>query len=222
MMESLLRIESDSPERTEAIAAAVAENLRGGDAILLEGDLGAGKTCFVRGLARGLGLDPSKVSSPSFVIAQRYAIDDKSLLHVDAYRVEGPHSLSGIDLGEMAAEAGTITAIEWPRRLGPLVPDRAIEIRLRQGGDERRRIEIDDRRGDLASVARLADAVETLFDAARVERTEPRCAICGQPRRDESLRPFCSKRCRLADLDRWFSGRYVVSRPIEPEEEPLG
>ena len=222
MSEIMLRIESDSPERTEAIAAAIAENLRATDAILLEGDLGAGKTCFVRGLARGLGLEPSAVSSPSFVIAQRYDGGDRSLLHVDAYRVEGPASLSGLDLEEMLAEPGTIAAIEWPRRLGPLVPDRVIRIRLRQADGTRRRLEIEDRRGDSASAARLADALETLFEATRLEAQDPVCPICGQARRDESHRPFCSNRCRLADLERWLSGRYVVSRPLEPDEEPLG
>lgn len=222
MTEAMLRIQSDSPDRTEAIAATIAEYLRDGDVVLLEGDLGAGKTCFVRGLARALGIDPSMVSSPSFVIAQRYDGGPRSLLHVDAYRVEGPASLAGIDLGEMAAEPGTVMAIEWPRRLGPLVPDRAIEIRLRQADGSRRRIEIDDRRGDRANATRLADALETLHEATRLEATEHVCPICRQPRHDHAHRPFCSKRCRLADLERWFSGRYVVSRPLEPDEEPLG
>ena len=222
MMDLVLRVESDSPERTESIAAAIAGNLRDGDAILLEGDLGAGKTCFVRGLARGLGIDDAMVSSPSFVIAQRYASDERSLLHIDAYRVQDASSLAGIDLAEMAAEPGTITAIEWPRRLGPLAPDRSLEVRIRHADASRRLIEIEDRRGDASAAARLADALESLFDARRIDRTETTCPICGEARTDEAHRPFCSRRCRLADLERWLSGRYVVSRPLEPDEEPLG
>ena len=222
MTDLVLRVESDSPERTESIAAAIAGNLRDGDAILLEGDLGAGKTCFVRGLARGLGIDDAMVSSPSFVIAQRYASDERSLLHIDAYRVQDASSLAGIDLAEMAAEPGTIAAIEWPRRLGPLAPDRSLEVRIRQADASRRLIEIEDRRGDASAAARLADALESLFDARRIDRTETTCPICGEARTDEAHRPFCSRRCRLADLERWLSGRYVVSRPLEPDEEPLG
>jgi tRNA threonylcarbamoyladenosine biosynthesis protein TsaE len=222
MSEIALRLESESPERTEAIAAAVAACLREGDAVLLEGDLGAGKTCFVRGIAQGLGLESSAVSSPSFVIAQRYASPRRSLLHVDAYRVEGAASLAGIDLLEMLEEPGTVAAIEWPAKLGPLVPERAVAVRLRAADESRRTIEIEDRRGDASSSARLADALTSLFGARVVERAEPRCPICASLLTAESPRPFCSRRCRLADLERWFSGRYVVSRPLEPDEEPLG
>jgi tRNA threonylcarbamoyladenosine biosynthesis protein TsaE len=222
MSETMLRLDSDAPERTESIAAAIATNLREGDVVLLTGDLGAGKTCFVRGLAQGLGLDPASVSSPSFVIVQRYGDDATTLLHVDAYRVEGPSSLAGIDLAEMIAEPGTFAAIEWPARLGPLVPDRALEVRLRTGIASQRLIEIHDRRGDDAARARLADAMTMLFEARSFDQAVTACPICGGFRRDESHRPFCSKRCRLADLERWLSGRYVVSRPLEPDEEPLG
>lgn len=222
MNHPILRLESDSPERTEAVASAVAANLADGDAVLLEGDLGAGKTCFVRGLARGLGIDEAMVSSPSFVIAQRYPGGSRSLLHVDAYRVEGPPSLAGIDLEEMCREPGTVAAIEWPEKLGPLAPTRVLRVRLRSLGESARTIEIEDARGDGSRAARLAEALETLFAARAIEAAEPRCPICGEPRRDEAERPFCSRRCRLADLDRWLSGRYVVSRPLEPDEEPLG
>lgn len=222
MSEAMLRIESESPERTETIAAALAANLREGDVVLLAGDLGAGKTCFVRGLAQGLGLDPAAVSSPSFVIAQRYGEAARSLLHVDAYRVEGPASLAGIDLAEMIAEPGTVAAIEWPSRLGPLVPEQSLEIRIRTGQEAHRVIELADRRRDAAAAARLADAMTTLFDARTLDRVAAACPICGETRRDEAHRPFCSRRCRLADLERWLSGRYCVSRPLEPDEEPLG
>jgi tRNA threonylcarbamoyladenosine biosynthesis protein TsaE len=222
MSETRWRLESDSSDRTEAIAAAVAACLREGDVVLLEGDLGAGKTCFVRGLAQGLGLDPSAVSSPSFVIAQRYHSDRRSLLHVDAYRVEGATSLAGIDLAEMLEEPGTVAAIEWPAQLGPLVPERAIVVRLRAADESRRTIELEDRRGDASASARLGEAMTALFGARAVEHVESICPICKTALAADAPRPFCSSRCRLADLERWFSGRYVVSRPLEPDEEPLG
>ena len=217
-----LRIASDSPERTESIAAAVAATLSPGDVVLLEGDLGAGKTCFVRGLARGLELDAECVSSPSFVVAQRYSGPDRSLLHVDAYRIEGPEGLAGIDLEEMLDEPGTLAAIEWPSRLGSLAPERALRIRIDPTGSESRVVEIDDRRGREAATPSLVEAMVTLFEARVLDAGAATCPICGEHRRDDAALPFCSSRCRLADLSRWMAGRYMVSRPLDPEEEPLG
>ncbi len=105
--------------RSEAETAAVGRSLAGalpsGSIVLLSGDLGAGKTAFVRGLAEGLGIDPLEVSSPTFTLIQEYRGGRLPLHHVDLYRLA---SIEVDDLGldEMTLEAG-ITAIEWPDRL---------------------------------------------------------------------------------------------------------
>lgn len=209
-----------SAEETESLGASLASLMRDGDVILLEGDLGAGKTCLVRGLAVGLGLPAESVSSPSFVIAQRYDGPSRSLVHADAYRVDGPGRLAGIDLDEMLGEPRTVGAIEWASRLGDRRPARSIECRIRSEDGDRRRLEIRDRRGDAREAARLADALRTLFGAA-VEPDGPTCPICRARPSAPATTPFCSERCRLADLSRWMRGAYLISRPLEPEEEPL-
>ncbi|MCI4354658.1 MAG: tRNA (adenosine(37)-N6)-threonylcarbamoyltransferase complex ATPase subunit type 1 TsaE, partial [Thermoplasmata archaeon] len=77
-----------SEEETEALAAMIGEQFRGGEVVLLTGELGAGKTAFVRGLARGVGADPEEVASPTFVLLTRYP-GRLTLHHVDLYRLAG-------------------------------------------------------------------------------------------------------------------------------------
>ncbi len=103
-------------EETRAAVRALAGRLAGGELIALEGDLGAGKTVFVRGLAAGLGHDPGNVVSPSFVLAVEHPGGRVPLLHVDLYRLPPG---SGIDdLGiEEALAAGWVVAVEWGEKL---------------------------------------------------------------------------------------------------------
>ena len=111
-------VQSSDLEQTLAIAAAVASQARAGDVIALTGELGAGKTQFVRGMARGLGLDPAVVSSPTFVLMQEYEPPEPSqpvLVHIDAYRLHGPEGLGTLGWegeGE-ALRDGAIVVIEW-------------------------------------------------------------------------------------------------------------
>lgn len=109
---------SHSDSETEQLAARLAEKLRGGDIVTLEGPLGAGKTCFVRGLARGLGLDEKQVSSPTFVITQEYAAQTgPTLVHMDAYRLHGTDELESVGWEEMVSSPSVIIAVEWPSRI---------------------------------------------------------------------------------------------------------
>lgn len=102
---------------TETMAAArdLAATLGAGDVVLLSGDLGAGKTAFVRGLAEELGIDPDEVSSPTFALVHEYRGGRLPLFHVDLYRL-GQTDIEQIGLDERAVEQG-ILAIEWPERL---------------------------------------------------------------------------------------------------------
>lgn len=107
-----------SQAETEQLAASLAAQLRGGDVVTLEGSLGAGKTCFVRGLARGLNLDPKQVSSPTFVITQEYARENAlTLVHMDAYRLHGVDELETVGWEELVSSPSIVIAVEWPSRI---------------------------------------------------------------------------------------------------------
>jgi tRNA threonylcarbamoyladenosine biosynthesis protein TsaE len=126
-----------SDAETEAAGAALAASLGPGARVLLYGELGAGKTAFVRGLAAGLGVDPDEVSSPTFTLVQEYR-GRLPLFHVDLYRLA---SGEVDDLGLDALAAGGVLAIEWAERL-PRADADAVQVRLAHAGDDRRRIEI--------------------------------------------------------------------------------
>jgi tRNA threonylcarbamoyladenosine biosynthesis protein TsaE len=116
---TLIQRTTASQTETEQLAARLAPLLRGGDVVTLEGPLGAGKTCFVRGLARGLHIDTKQVSSPTFVISQEYAGENApTLIHMDAYRFHGVDELESVGWEEMVSSQ-SIIAIEWPSRIEP-------------------------------------------------------------------------------------------------------
>ncbi|MDE2006628.1 MAG: tRNA (adenosine(37)-N6)-threonylcarbamoyltransferase complex ATPase subunit type 1 TsaE [Rhodospirillales bacterium] len=124
---------------TEALAARLARLARPGDAILLEGPLGAGKTAFARAFLREASGDPAlEVPSPSFTLVQGYDTCLGSVQHFDLWRLDGPAALA--ELGWEDARAG-IVLVEWPDRLGPLRPAGALTIRLEAAdGDARRAV----------------------------------------------------------------------------------
>jgi tRNA threonylcarbamoyladenosine biosynthesis protein TsaE len=134
---------SESEAATEALASDLAERLAAGDVVLLWGALGAGKTAFVRGLARGLGADPEEVSSPTFAIVHEYRGGRLPLFHVDLYRLTAADT-ADLGLREMGAGEGVL-AIEWPERLRTGF-ERATSVRLEMVEEDRetaRRITVD-------------------------------------------------------------------------------
>src|SRR5512138_504870 len=116
-------VETASPAETEALGERLGRTAEGGEVVGLEGELGAGKTCFVRGLARGLGADPDAVASPTFVIATEYRGGRLPLHHVDLYRLEPPLR-DALFLREVLYGAG-VAAVEWFDRLPPAAADDA-------------------------------------------------------------------------------------------------
>ena len=104
-----------SEDETAAVARELAATLNRGDVILLSGNLGAGKTAFVRGLAAGLGVDPDDVSSPTFTLVHEYRGGRLTLYHADLYRLEKV-ATEELGLEEMGVSDGVL-AIEWPDRL---------------------------------------------------------------------------------------------------------
>ena len=126
-----------SEGETVRVAREWAACLRAGDVVLLYGDLGSGKTAFVRGLAEGLGVDPEEVSSPTFTIIQQYGGGRVPLLHVDLYRLE-PREVNDLGLDELGADA--VVAVEWAERLPRMPPGRTFHVTLRHAGDNAREI----------------------------------------------------------------------------------
>ncbi len=121
---------SDSPERTRAIAAGLGALCRGGEILLLRGDLGSGKTCFVQGLAAGLGVPPGlAVTSPTFTLHAEYP-GRLVLNHLDLYRLDDAGALECLGIGEMLFDPAAVAAIEWPELLGGGVGDERLEVAL--------------------------------------------------------------------------------------------
>ena len=129
-----------SEAETSALARDFARSLPGGAVILLSGDLGAGKTAFVRGLAEGLGIDPGLVSSPTFTLIQEYRGGRLPLHHVDLYRLEPPLA-DTLFLREVLYGSG-VAAVEWFDRLLPACADDALRVVLTHGEGERRTIRL--------------------------------------------------------------------------------
>lgn len=121
-------VRTRSPEETWELAAELAESLAPGSAIALHGDLGAGKTCLVQGLAAALGID-EPVTSPTYTIVCEYPSGRLPLYHIDLYRLSGPEECLGIGLEE-CLEAGGIVAIEWAERAEGLLPPDLLHIRI--------------------------------------------------------------------------------------------
>jgi tRNA threonylcarbamoyladenosine biosynthesis protein TsaE len=131
---------STSETQTREIAAALATTLKAGDVLLLSGDLGAGKTAFVRGLAEGLLINTDEVTSPTFTLVHEYLGGRLPLIHVDLYRLDRA-DLDEIGLDEDVAAKGVI-AIEWSERLTRMIPG-AIGVTITDQGGELREIRID-------------------------------------------------------------------------------
>jgi tRNA threonylcarbamoyladenosine biosynthesis protein TsaE len=128
-----------SERETEALARELAATLQAGDVVLLSGNLGAGKTTFVRGLAQGLGIDPAEVSSPTFTLLHEYRGGRLTLYHADLYRLD---QAATDDLGlEEAGVRDGVLVIEWPDRLSHELPGAKL-VCLEMASDDSRRITI--------------------------------------------------------------------------------
>lgn len=133
---------TQSEAETEAVAAALAAGFRGGEVVLLSGELGAGKTAFVRGLARGLGADPEEVASPTFVLLTSYP-GRLTLHHADLYRIERAGDDRELGLEELPGPGGVL-AVEWAERLSFAPWLRPLRVRLAHAGGDTRRLEFED------------------------------------------------------------------------------
>lgn len=126
---------TNSAEETMLFGQRFVDQLPLGTTITLTGDLGAGKTTFVRGLARGLGIT-EVVQSPTFNIMKIYFKGQHPLIHIDAYRLENVNSDIGLD--EYIGYETGITVIEWPQYIAKLIPSNCLQIEIKNLGDDKR------------------------------------------------------------------------------------
>lgn len=130
-----MQVRSSSPEETEAAAARIAAELRPGDVVTVSGEIGSGKTTFVRGACRALGV-PGRVTSPTFPIGHRYKGASVEVSHLDLYRLEG------VDPAEWGALEpyleGAVCFVEWPEAAAGWLPEPRVAVRLRHAGRNHR------------------------------------------------------------------------------------
>lgn len=134
-----MELETDSAAGTEAVAARLARRLALGDVVLLRGELGTGKTTFVRGAALALGFR-GRVTSPTFTVGHRYA-GDVSISHLDLYRFTG---LSAAEWGDLEPYFDDAVAfVEWPDAGAGALPSARVTVTLEHAGGDRRRLAVD-------------------------------------------------------------------------------
>jgi len=212
-----------SLDDTAALARALAVVLRPGDVVLLDGELGAGKTTLVRALVCALGGDERLVSSPTFVVVNEYPLPagpggvPLALVHADAYRLSGPDDLDALGWDRLVGP-GSITLVEWGSRIAGGAGD-AARILLETTGQTSRRATIEAPEGwrDRPGISALGPWV------GQADRRDTTCPVTGRPVPACSPTwPFADERARMADLYRWMSGGYAISRPAEQADLEQG
>ncbi len=166
MQQGRLSIAAGDEADTARIAGAVARVSRTGDVLALSGDLGSGKTAFARGFIRALTTPEEEVPSPTFTLVQTYAAGDRTIYHFDLYRIEDPEEAWELGIEEALAQG--VTLIEWPERLGRLLPADRLDVRLEmpEGASPcARRIELAAGPAWAARLERLRGALGTAADA---------------------------------------------------------
>lgn len=136
-MGQAMKIISHSPQETIRLGGCLARYLGPGDIVSLFGELGAGKTVFVKGIARGLGVAGRSVLSPTFVLLQEHPRGRVPLYHFDLYRLRVPQDILNLGYEEYFYDEG-ITVIEWAERLKGLLPEESLRVRLQvKSGSQR-------------------------------------------------------------------------------------
>lgn len=214
--------QSSSDAETRLIGESLGRILRAGDVVYLDGPLGAGKTTLIRSVAAGLGLHSAAVASPTFVLIHDYPqppgapADRPDLIHIDAYRLRGPEDLDSLGwdtvverLAPAAAapsphpHRSAALAIEWAERLGPGLFPGPARITIDHVDEHTREFSF-----DLPDDWSLRPGFAALHN--RGPATCPITGLSVPP--DSPTYPFANERARMADLYRWFSGGYSVSR----------
>ncbi len=142
-MQSTLKLTTASPEETKSLGERLGGLLSGGELICLFGQLGAGKTVLVRGLAAALGCPPDEVSSPTYVLERVYRGQQLLLRHLDAYRLSGADEFEETDLGSGDASDVIVSALEWADRVAEALPAERLEVHIEVSGTGERLLELE-------------------------------------------------------------------------------
>ncbi len=210
-----MTIQTGTPQETIELGRRLAALLRRGDVVALTGPLGAGKTQLARGLAAGLGADPRQVASPTFIMMSEYEADIP-LVHIDAYRIHSLGDLETIGFTQELVDQ-SVTVIEWAERIEQdLPPDHLrVELSHRPHGREIRLLPMglmEQRQGEIEEV------ISQLREEMAASQEQLSCRTCRKPIASSSpFFPFCSERCRLVDLNRWFGQQYSITRDVNLE-----
>lgn len=135
----MIKLISNNEIETKKIAKKYASKLDAGSIVLLEGDLGAGKTAFVKGVVEAFGGNANEVTSPTFTIVNQYSYGDNVIYHFDLYRIESVDELYNIGIEEYFY-SGAICFVEWPERAPELFDDTCKKIEILKKGDSSREI----------------------------------------------------------------------------------
>lgn len=234
-----LTFQTSSEDQTIALGIALGRILRAGDVLALDGELGAGKTRLVRGISEGMGLDPSQVSSPTYVLVHEYtrplggaaggSVAATPLYHVDAYRLSGPDDVDSLGF-ERVIDGFGVVVVEWGERIAAALQGEPSfgRVRIQAEGPEQRRLDMVlprswAMRGQWRGLEALAVRPGETGGAAgggALPAGWTRCPVTGKPvAPDSPTFPFVDAHARMADLGRWMLGTYTLSRELTAEDE---
>lgn len=136
-----MEILTKSAKETKALGKKIAANLKGGAILALSGELGSGKTTFVQGLAKGLGIK-QRIISPTFILVRKYGLGPKNFYHIDLYRLETgiDREVRNLGIEEIWDNPENIVAIEWAEKIKKMIPEKATWIEFKNLGENERKI----------------------------------------------------------------------------------
>jgi len=205
---------SESLEHTGVIARDFAAVLRAGDLVRLVGEMGAGKTTFVRLVAEAMGVDVSLVSSPTFVLMNNYPCvvngEEGSIAHLDCYRFGDEDELEALGWDRVCSD-GSVRLVEWPERIDGVLGDELSD-------EEPCTVTIshvdEGSRGFVFEVP--GSWMERSSAGALKARERVKCPATGEVVHPESASwPFIDERARMSDLHGWMSGKFSITRPMD-------
>ena len=136
-----MEIITKSSQQTQNLGEKIGLDLKPGTIIALSGDLGSGKTTFLKGLAKGLGIK-KRIVSPTFVFVKQYFVGKINFYHADLYRIENPKDTQGLGLKELFEDPNGITAVEWAEKFPEVFPEETIKMNFTYLNDKERKIVI--------------------------------------------------------------------------------